>query len=61
MKQTDYRYRLFQAVAHAFGHYMGARFSGWDGDVQLQRYRKLEKALMDYDAGKEGIREAAVS
>ena len=46
----DYRYRLFQTVAHAFGRYMGARFAGWDGDVQLQRYSKLSKALRDYDS-----------
>lgn len=45
----DYRYRLWQATVRAFGLYMGFRVNGLDGEVQLQRYKLLDRKLKEYD------------
>ena len=45
----EYREKLVRTIAHALGSYMAARFMGEDAEVQLQRYKRLGKALEDYD------------
>ncbi|MBO4550240.1 MAG: hypothetical protein J5733_05870 [Bacteroidaceae bacterium] len=45
----EYRDRLLKAVAHALGRYMAERFMGRDAEVQLRRYKRLGKALEEYD------------
>lgn len=45
----QYRHRLWLAVVHAFGLYMGFRVNALDGDVQLRRYRMLAAKLNEYD------------
>ena len=47
--EMEYRDRLLKAVAHALGRYMAERFMCKDAEVQLRRYKRLGKALEDYD------------
>lgn len=37
------------AVAASLGYYMLARSRGFDGDVQLNRYKQLGRTLKEYD------------
>ena len=50
----QYRKRLWKAVTHALGLYMGFRVNGLDGGVQLKRYKILAAKLEEYDRNLKG-------
>lgn len=39
--------KLQRTIAHALAYYMYARMNGQDGDVQLRRLKRLQKAYED--------------
>jgi hypothetical protein len=45
--------KLTRTIAHALGYYMYARYNGQDGEVQLQRLKRLQDAALKIKEGKD--------